>query len=248
LGGSVDGTLAGKTVAIVQSCYIPWKGYFDLINSVDEFILYDDRQFTRRDWRNRNRIKTPTGTKWLTIPVQTKGQYHQRIDETKISNPGWGETHWKTLRHNYASAPCFADYCDFVADLYRAANDERLSAVNHYFLCALCELLGIRTPLTWSTAYQAEGNRTERLVSLCRAAGATHYVSGPNARDYLDESQFHAAGIRLAYFDYGGYPEYEQPHPPFDHAVTIIDLLLCTGEQAPRFMKSFANALTPLGN
>src|SRR5215510_8709820 len=101
-----------KKVAIVQSNYIPWKGYFDLINSVDEFILFDDMQYTKRDWRNRNRIKTPDGVAWLTIPVAVKGKYHQRIADTLVSDPSWIASHWKTIRHCYARAPYFAVYRD----------------------------------------------------------------------------------------------------------------------------------------
>jgi hypothetical protein len=231
-----------KKVAIVQSCYIPWKGYFDLINMVDEFILYDDRQYTRRDWRNRNRIKTPQGTQWLTIPVEVKGRYEQRIDETRINEPGWAEKHWKTLVHSYSRAPYFADYRQTLEELYGDATNPMLSIVNRTFLEAIAGLIGIETRLSWSTDYEAEGTRTARLVSLCRAAGASSYLSGPNARDYLDEGLFGDAGIELEYMDYSGYPEYPQPYPPFDHAVTVLDLLFCVGEDAPRYMKSFATS------
>lgn len=227
-----------KSVAIVQSCYIPWKGYFDLIASVDEFILFDDRQFTRRDWRNRNKVKTPQGAQWVTIPVETKGKYHQRIDETLIGDPGWARQHWKTIVHNYAAAPCFAEYRERLESLFETATDRRLSVVNRHFLEAINDLLGIRTTLSWSTDYEAEGTRSERLLSLCRAADATHYLSGPSARSYLDEQLFADAGIDVSYFDYDGYPEYEQLHPPFDHNVTILDLILNTGSDAPRYMKA----------
>jgi hypothetical protein len=230
----------GKSVAIVQSCYIPWKGYFDLINLVDEFILYDDRQYTRRDWRNRNRIKTPQGPQWLTIPVEVKGRYDQRIDETRIADPDWTDRHWKTLMHNYASAPHFDDYRDTIESLYRTTTDPRLSAVNRTFLEAISKILGIRTRLSWSTDYGAEGSKTERLVNLCRAAGATSYLSGPRARGYMDEGLFEEAGISLEYMDYDAYAEYPQLHPPFEHAVTVLDLIFNTGAQAPRYMKSFA--------
>jgi hypothetical protein len=231
-----------KSVAIVQSCYIPWKGYFDLINLVDEFILYDDRQYTRRDWRNRNRIKTAQGTQWLTIPVEVKGRYHQRIDETRLSDPDWAERHWRTLMHSYASAPFFDDNRETFQSLYREATEPRLSAVNRMFLEAICGILGIRTRFSWSTDYDAEGTKTERLVSLCRAAGATGYLSGPSACEYMDEALFEAAGIALDYMDYAGYPEYPQLHPPFDHAVSVVDLIFSTGREAPRFMKSFATS------
>ncbi len=227
-----------KTVAIVQSSYVPWKGYFDLIGRVDEFILYDDRQYTRRDWRNRNRVKTPQGVAWLTIPVEGKGKYSQAICETRISDPGWARRHWKTLVHNYSAAPCFADYRDLVEDLYLGCREDLLSLVNRRFLEALSAALGIQASLTWSMDYEAEGEKTERLVGLCRQADAAEYLSGPTARAYLDERQFAEAGIKLTYMDYSAYPEYPQPHPPFEHAVSILDLLFCTGADAPSYMKS----------
>jgi hypothetical protein len=236
-----------KSVAIVQSCYIPWKGYFDLLANVDEFILYDDRQFTRRDWRNRNRIKTPQGTQWLTIPVETKGRYHQRIDETEISDPRWGEAHWKTIAHNYSAAAGFSDHRELIEGLYRATDERRLSVVNRRFLEAIMEVLGIATPLSWSTDYEAEGTKTEGLVALCQAAGASEYLSGPRARSYLDEAAFTAAGIGVSYFDYSGYPEYEQLHPPFEHAVTILDLLFNTGPDARRYVTRSADVLASHG-
>jgi len=229
-----------KSVAIVQSCYIPWKGYFDLINAVDEFILYDDQQYTRRDWRNRNRVKTAQGTIWLSIPVRVKGKYLQRIDETEVSDPAWAERHWLTLVHAYGQAPYFERYRDRLQRLYHESSEVLLSKVNRHFLEVICHLLGIRTRLVWSTDYEVEGARTERLVNLCRAAGATSYLSGPSARAYLDEAIFERAGIELRYMDYSGYPEYEQLHPPFEHAVSIVDLLVHTGPSAPRYLKSFS--------
>ena len=226
-----------KSIAIVQSSYIPWKGYFDLIRSVDEFVLYDDQQYTRRDWRNRNQIKTAQGRIWLTIPVNVKGRYHQRIDETTISDPAWAARHWQTIEHAYGRAPHFEELRDVLSRLYSECDETFLSAINRRFLEAICDLLGIRTPLTSSRDYAAEGTKTERLVSLCRAAGATSYLSGPTARAYLDESLFEAAGIELRFMDYSGYPEYEQLHPPFEHAVSAIDLLVHTGSSAPSYLE-----------
>jgi WbqC-like protein family len=230
----------GKTVAIVQSCYIPWKGYFDLINFADEFIFFDDRQYTKRDWRNRNRIKTPTGTRWLSIPVQVKGRYLQRIDETLVDGVDWRRKHWETIRHQYMTVPYFGEFADRVQELYLGDIEEpRLSAVNRAFIELICEFLGIKTTLSWSTDYEPVGERTERLVSLCLQSEATTYLSGPSARAYLDEGRFRAEGIEVSYMSYDGYPEYEQPYPPFDHAVSILDLLFCTGARAPSYMKSF---------
>jgi hypothetical protein len=231
-------SVSQKSVAIVQSCYVPWKGYFDLINSVDEFVLYDDRQYTRRDWRNRNRIKTAKGTVWLTIPVKVRGKYLQQIDETEVSDPTWSDRHWHILEQVYREAPYFSWCRDTLENLYRECDEIRLSRINRRFLEAACTLLGIRPRLTWSTEYEVEGAKTDRLVNLCVSAGASTYVSGPTARSYLDESRFEQAGIELRYFDYSGYPEYEQLYPPFEHEVSVIDLLVHTGPNAPKYLKS----------
>jgi hypothetical protein len=234
-----------KRVAILQSNYVPWKGYFDVINSVDEFVLFDDMQYTRRDWRNRNRIKTPGGTIWLTIPVRVKGKYLQRIDETEISEPDWNQTHLKTLLTHYARARFLPQHRSWLEELYQGAGFALLSQVNHHFIRSICQLLGIKTRITWSTDYQPAEGKTERLVSLCRQAGASSYLSGPAARDYIDPTLFQAAGIELTFMDYSGYPEYEQLHPPFDHAVSILDLILSQGPDAPRYMKTFGTEPKP---
>lgn len=225
-------------VAIVQSNYIPWKGYFDMIDRVDRFILYDDMQYTKRDWRNRNRIKTPDGPQWLSIPVSVKGKYFQAIKETEISDRTWALKHWKAIAQNYAKAPHFAAYAERIEALYgRAGELTHLSAVNHLFITAICELLGIQTTIEWSMAYTVVEGKTERLVSLCQQAGASRYLSGPAARDYLDEAQFAAAGIAVEWMDYSGYPVYEQVHPPFEHGVTVLDVLFHTGPAAMRYIR-----------
>lgn len=229
-----------KSVAIVQSCYIPWKGYFDLVNAVDEFIIFDDRQFTRRDWRSRNVVKTPRGPIWLSLPTQTKGRYHQRIDETLVDGTAWREKHWRTLVHNYARAPHFADYAQRLERLYLESDELKLSSINRAFIETICEAIGISTPLRPSTDYEAAGDRSERLVSLVLAAGATRYLSGPSARAYLDEELFARNGLEVAYFDYAGYAEYPQLHPPFVHAVSALDLLFSVGAEARRYMKTFS--------
>jgi WbqC-like protein family len=232
----VQAYAGGKRLAIVQSCYIPWKGYLDFIDRVDEFVLLDDAQYTRRDWRNRNRVKTVQGTQWLTVPVQVKGRYLQRIDETLVSEPGWAERHWKTLQHAYASASCFEEVRDAIDGAYACVADEpRLSLVNRMLLEAIFPLLGIETVLSWSADYPGEGARTDRLLEICLAAGATEYVSGPAARAYLDEAAFAEHGIAVEWMDYSGYPEYEQLYPPFEHTVTVLDVLFHTGGDAAQY-------------
>lgn len=228
-----------KKVAVVQSNYIPWRGYFDLMNLVDEFILFDNMQYTRRDWRNRNVIKCRNGLMWLTIPVDVKGKYHQEIKDTVISDVGWTRQHWKTFVHCYSKAGHFSDYRETFEDLYLNTKEIHLSLINHRFLEAICRLLGINTKITWSMDYQLAGDKTERLVNLCKQAGATSYLSGPTAKAYLKEDLFEREGIAVSYMDYSDYPEYNQLYPPFEPGVSIIDLILNEGPQATRFMKSF---------
>jgi hypothetical protein len=235
----------GKRVAIVQSNYIPWKGYFDLIHRVEEFILFDDMQYTRRDWRNRNRIKTAQGVQWLTIPVRVKGNYHQAINETRVESKSWAREHWERLKHCYGRAAHFRTYAALFEDVYLTLDEELLSRINHRFLKLVCDVLGVRTRLTWSTDYAPAEGKTERLVSLCQQAGATEYWSGPSARNYLDEDAFRRAGIALVYADYSGYPEYRQLYPPFEHAVTVLDLIFNEGPEAPRYLLSFGRNAAP---
>lgn len=225
-----------KTLAAVQSSYIPWKGYFDLIRSADEFVLFDQVQFTRRDWRNRNRIKTKDGIQWLTIPVRSKGNYHAAIQDMIVSEAGWNHRHWQRIVASYARAPHFATMGPALARLFEGATQSQLSEVNRWFLEGLCRLLGIDTPLAWSTDYQVAEGKSDRLVSLCLAAGATRYLSGPAARSYLDLELFARHGVEVAFFDYAGYPEYQQLFPPFDHHVSAVDLLLNEGPKAPQFL------------
>jgi hypothetical protein len=243
--GKLCGTLEsssdvpGKRLAIVQSSYIPWKGYFDLINSVDEFVLFDDMQYTRRDWRNRNRIKTSRGPAWLSIPVSSKGQFDVPIRRIRIDDPEWSSRHWRTIRANYARAPHFRTYSARLEHLYLACDESYLCEINRRFLSEICEILGIQTRLSWSWEYELQAGKTERLVSICRQAGAGVYVTGPAAASYIDARQFQEAGIELVYFDYATYPEYRQLFPPFEHRVSVLDLILNEGPDAQRYMLSF---------
>jgi hypothetical protein len=228
---------AEKKVAILQSNYIPWKGYFDMIASVDEFILYDDVQYTRRDWRNRNKIKTPDGPQWITIPVSVKGRFFQSIRDTVIDDSSWSLQHWETIQRNYRRAPYYDEVAVVFEPIYRTTPSRFLSDVNQQFIIAICNYLGIPTTVTSSSSYELEDGRNERLVGLCEQAHATEYVSGPAAMDYLDETAFQQRGISVSWFDYSGYPEYPQLWGKFAHHVTILDLLFNCGSDSPSFMK-----------
>ncbi|MCP4549406.1 MAG: WbqC family protein [bacterium] len=231
--------MSTKTVAILQSAYVPWRGYFDLIRQSDEFVLYDDVQYTKNDWRNRNRIKTDTGFCWLTIPVSSKGRFGQTISEVEICDRRWTAKHRKTLRTYYARAAFFDEVFPALRDLYEQVEGERfLSCVNEFFLRELCKLLGIGTHISRSTDYEVCGGRVERLVDLCERLGATEYLSGPAAKTYLDESQFHEKGIAVCWMNYSDYPRYQQLfRPPFLSRLSILDLLLNEGlENSPNLL------------
>jgi hypothetical protein len=231
-----------RKVAILQSNYIPWKGYFDLLNSVDDFIFYDEVQYTKNDWRNRNRIKTAQGVQWLTIPVRQE-RLTQKISETQVSDPAWGARHWRTLAQAYARAPYFEQYRSDLERLY-AADESRLSAINQRFIRAIQGWLGCETQLHSAADFAVDGDRTARLVQLVQAVGGTEYVTGPAASAYLDAEQFARAGISLTWMSYEGYPEYPQLHGLFEHRVSVLDLLLNTGPAARRYMLSFPESLS----
>jgi len=228
-----------KKVAIVQSNYIPWKGYFDMIAAVDEFILYDDMQYTRRDWRNRNKIKTKQGAAWLTIPVATKGSFHQTIKETTVSDQAWAKKHWAMILHNYSKAPCFRNYRAIFEEIYLAMDELYLSKINYRFICAVNDVLGIKTKISWSSDYEIVDGKSERLLSLCEQAGASGYLSGALAKDYLDEALFRKHDVAVEWMDYRGYPEYSQSYPPFEHGVSVLDLIFNHGSESQHYMKSF---------
>ena len=226
-----------RAIAIVQSCYIPWKGYFDLIASADEFILYDDMQYTRRDWRNRNLIKTAQGLSWLTVPVKVKGKYFQSIRDTELDGSGWQENHWKALHQNYRRAPYFSEISKALEPIYLGRQFSHLSDLNRTLIEAICLLLGISTVIKWSWDYSLMDGKTERLVNLCEQAGGQEYISGPAARDYIVQDLFESAQINLRFFDYSDYSEYPQLWGDFQHGVTVLDLLFNCGSSAPDYMK-----------
>jgi hypothetical protein len=230
-----------RRVAISQSNYIPWKGYFDFVNSVDEFIILDDVQFTKRDWRNRNKLKGPAGVCWLSIPIQVKGRYFQKINEAQIADSNWAVHHWKTIESLYTHAKCFNTYRDRIKTLYIQSDMTHLTDINKSFLHGICDLLGIKTRFRDSREFTVGEGRTERLVDLCRQVSATSYWCGPRSRDYLEEWRFRDAEIEVVYMDYSSYPEYPQLYGPFLHDVSILDLIFNTGDDAGRYLKTIGS-------
>jgi hypothetical protein len=230
--------LVKKNIIITQSNYIPWIGYFDSLSLADEFVIYDDMQYTRRDWRNRNLIKTAQGLKWLTIPVEVKGKYFQKIKETKISDKNWNKDHWNIIKQNYSKAKYFKYYKDFFEDLYLKTTSEYLTEINFRFISAICEILHIKTSFRFSSEFELGNERNERLLNICLKLNATDYYSGPSAKAYINKQMFDQAGINIHYLDYSGYTEYEQLYPPFELGVSVIDLILTEGINGVNLLKN----------
>ena len=227
-----------KKIAILQSNYIPWKGYFDLINMVDEFILYDEVQYTKNDWRNRNIIKTSQGLKWLTIPVRQKS-LNQLIKDTKVSDPRWRKKHWATLSQNYSKAKYFKTYKEIFEQLYLSSNEEYLSEINYNFISTINQILGITTKLRYSSEFNLMNGQTEKLLGICKDSKADIYISGPSAKDYFNKELAKKENIQVEWIDYSEYKEYKQLHLPFEHGVSILDLIFNEGVDTTKFMKSF---------
>ena len=227
-------------VAIIQSCYIPWRGYFAIIARSDAFIFLDSVQFTRRDWRSRNRIKTAQGPLWLSVPVRQKGQYHAPIDAVELAEPGWAETHLRSIASAYRRAAHFDAVFPAIEAAYaQAASQPLLSVANQILTAALCRLLAIATPLMRDVDLlpraQLEAlDPTARLVELAAKAGADEYLSGPAACSYLDENVFAVRGMAVGWMDYTGLPEYPQLWGAFDPALSVIDALLNLGPEGAR--------------
>jgi hypothetical protein len=231
-----------RTVVITQSNYLPWRGYFDMLRCADEVFLLDSVQYTRRDWRNRNRIKTASGCVWLTIPVEVKGRYHQAIDETVVSDASWADTHRRAIDLAYRRAPYHAEIAGWLDGLLSSvAAEPMLSRINEVLLRAICARLGLTMPIRRCTDLlgrdaMREMDPTERLARLATAAGATRYLSGPAAKAYLDPAAFNARGIEVAWMSYTGYRDYPQLWGAFEPQVSIVDLLFNTGENAWEFL------------
>lgn len=228
-----------KRVAIIQSNYIPWRGYFDIINSVDAFVLLDDVQFTRRDWRNRNQIKTAQGLQWLTIPVDVKGQFEVKIKDVTVANTDWSSDHWNKISQAYKKAPYFAEFRKAFEEAYLGCRERHLSQINYRFLQLVNSILHIETPIYWSHDFTVPQDKSERLLEICLQLEASTYVSGPAAKDYLQTEKFEGAGVKVEWMNYEGYRPYQQLHGDFAPYVSIIDLIFNTGSEASQYLKSF---------
>ena len=223
------------TVSILQSNYIPWKGYFDIIAKSDVFVIYDEVQFTKNDWRNRNLIKTQEGLEWISISVRQES-LKQKIFETKILLHNWSKKHKSTLQTNYGKAPYFKDYKDSIFEIYDSPSTD-LSQINRLFIEKICAILAIETKIIDSRELNLEGDRLERLIDACKKLNAKKYLSGPAAKNYINEVLFNENNIELEWMDYSNYKEYKQLYPPFEHGVSVLDLIFNEGPNARSFLK-----------
>lgn len=219
-----------KRIAISQSNYLPWKGYFDLMKTVDEFIILDTVQYTKRDWRNRNLIKTPQGVKWISIPVKQKGNYHSNIIDMVVVDLDWTKQHLNILSNYYRKAAYYKEVYSFIENIFeKFSNIESLSEINRILLKEICKVLKIDTQFSYSENFVTSNEPNQRLLDICKAVGATHYLSGPAAKAYLNEELFREANIVVEWMKYGAYPEYPQLHGELIHEVSIVDLLFNVG-------------------
>lgn len=223
---------------ILQPSYIPWRGFFHLIQKADTFVFFDDVQYDKHGWRNRNRIKSSQGPIWLTIPVVKKGIQTQAIpikDVRFVPTSNWRDKHFRALQHSYAKAPYLKSYTPLLESIY-SHQTESLADFTIDTTMALARELGIHhTRFLRSSSLPHTGEKTDRLISLLRHLGAKHYISGPSARAYIEPDKFSAANISLEYIEYA-YPEYPQLHGVFEPQVSILDLLLIVGPEAPRYI------------
>jgi hypothetical protein len=194
-------------------------------------------QYTRRDWRNRNIIKTETGLKWLSIPVEVKGQYMINIKDVHTAGDQWRMDHWRQILQAYKKAPYFSWFGPLLQDLYLNEKESNLSQINYSFIGMINGLLDIKTPIRWSMEFDSPPGKTARLVNICKMLKADEYISGIAAKDYLEESLFNDQNITVRWADYSNYPSYRQLYGSFEHGVSIIDLLFNEGPDAYRFLK-----------
>ncbi len=228
----------GSTCVILQPSYIPWRGYFDLIRQADWFVFYDDVQYDKHGWRNRNRIKTSHGPIWLTIPVHARGvtQNHIPINQIKISGRDWAGRHWRTLSQAYAAAPHFDQVTELLAPFYDDPSSS-LVEITIPLIVAIAGYLGLSAQ-RFVRSSDLDGTPmapTDRLVAITQQLGAKRYLTGPSAKSYLDEARFREAGIAVSYIPYN-YPAYSQLHGQFDPQTSIVDLLMMTGRHAGEFI------------
>lgn len=219
-----------KKIAILQSNYIPWKGVFDMINSVDTFVFLEDVKYTEHDWRNRNKILVGNEEKWLSVPIKNSGRRGQKIYETEIETSSkWQRKHYNSFEINYSKAKYYKEFKWILEQLYLNKQWTNLSELNIYAIKLICNVLGIKTEFINSIDLDCKGIKDDKIIEICKKLKATTYLSGPAAKNYIIPQKFKDNNILLEYIDYY-YLEYEQIKGEFvTHGVTILDLIFNCG-------------------
>jgi hypothetical protein len=232
-------------VAIHQPHFLPWLGYLHRMASADLYVLLDHVQFERRNYQNRTRIRIEGTARWLTVPVIQRSQ-KERITEKLVDNRlggarAWADNHYATLRHAYASAPCFNQYAAALRRIYDT-RWERLVELNQACLDLLREAFEIRTPLVRSSELAVEGARGGLILNICRAVGADTLLAGMGgSRGYLDAEAFARAGVRIE-FQHFAHPHYRQRGAaPFASGLSALDMLLNCGPRSAELLRGLAS-------
>jgi hypothetical protein len=218
-----------RTVAIMQPTYLPWIGYFDLIDQVDCFVFLDSVQFERRSWQQRNRVKAPDRTLWLSVPVLSKGKRGQVIKDVRLElSDFFVNKHLSTIEHLYAKSEFYDRYMPELSTVMLKPR-ESLAELDIDLINWFCEQMEIDTPIVSSSDLEVSGKRVELLVDICRAVGAKRYVSPQGSKSYIDENNlFESNGIDLAYHEFR-HPEYRQLYDSFVPYLSALDLLFNEG-------------------
>jgi hypothetical protein len=227
-------------IAISQPTYLPWLGYFDLIDQVDAFVFLDSVQFEKQSWQHRNRIKTPVGLQWLTVPVAFRGRFGQQIHDVEIRDGDFVRKHLRAIELNYRRAPFFENHFLQISQiLEKFCSGTSLAELNIELIWWCCRALGIQTPLVRSSELNECGRRSELLVNLCRHLNADMYISPPGSAVYLldDLGLFADACIDVAFHHYQ-HPEYKQLFLPFTSYASALDLLFNEGPRAAEILRS----------
>ena len=224
-------------IIITQSNYIPWKGNYTTMKYATHIVLYDDAQYTKRDWRNRNKIITPNGPSWLSIPIDVKGKYYQKVNEAKVKDKNWSLDHWNKIKQNYRKAPCFHVYSEFFEQLYLSdlPQLESLSDINRTILEKTIQLLSLKIEILDSRQFDITGGKTQKLINICNELDANEYFTGPAAKNYIDEKMFIDNGIKLSYYNLDGFKTYDQLWDNFDHKVSILDMFFNLGDETQKY-------------
>lgn len=218
-------------VSVHQPQYLPWLGYFDKIYKSDLFVFLDNVQYKKREFQNRNKLRTKDGSMWLTVPVITKGKYTQKISEVEIENESdWRAQHLKSLEFNYSGTEYFDEYIDFFRKTY-SREWAKLIELNVHIINYLLETLEIKTPVKFESSLDIITESTQRIIDICKRLGADTYLSGAGGKDYMDESLFEKEKIKLMYQNFE-HPVYKQRFSPFEPYMSVVDLLFNCGKES----------------